>query len=72
MSPDIKDRLANQRQRLNTQLGLDVASTLGMDLSGVYTNEDLCTVKTQVKNEINRVSGYVRLKNYNLVKQLSD
>lgn len=51
---DIKEKLARQRQMLNARLGLDVASRLGMDLSDVYTNEDLVckqgptTVKTDV------------------------
>ncbi|XP_045448730.1 TATA-binding protein-associated factor 172 [Melitaea cinxia] len=42
---DMKECLAKQRQQLNSQLGLDVANSLGMDLSGMYTNEDLCPVK---------------------------
>lgn len=41
----MKECLAKQRQQLNSQLGLDVANSLGMDLSGMYTNEDLCPVK---------------------------
>lgn len=38
---DIKERLAKQRQILNSRLGLDVASKTGMDLSELFTNEDL-------------------------------
>ncbi|XP_041978415.1 TATA-binding protein-associated factor 172 [Aricia agestis] len=48
---DISERMAKQRQQLNAKLGLDVASTLGIDLSNVYTNEDLCPT-TPVKNEV--------------------
>ncbi|XP_048483011.1 TATA-binding protein-associated factor 172 isoform X2 [Plutella xylostella] len=55
---DTKERLAKQRQQLNARLGLDVASSLGVDLSGVYTNEDLCcpvtpqTTKEPVRRSI--------------------
>ncbi|XP_045535589.1 TATA-binding protein-associated factor 172 [Papilio machaon] len=48
---DMKERLAKQRQQLNARLGLDVAAKLGVDLTSVYTNEDLCPVKIQVKPE---------------------
>ncbi|CAK1596473.1 unnamed protein product [Parnassius mnemosyne] len=48
---DIKERLAKQRQQLNSRLGLDVASKLGVDLTSVYSNEDLYPVKTQSKPE---------------------
>ncbi|XP_013143480.1 PREDICTED: TATA-binding protein-associated factor 172 [Papilio polytes] len=48
---DMKERLAKQRQQLNARLGLDVASKLGVDLTSVYTNDDLCPVKIQVKLE---------------------
>ncbi|CAH0723161.1 unnamed protein product, partial [Brenthis ino] len=51
---DIKERLAKQRQQLNARLGLDVASSLGIDLSGVYTNEDLCPAKIVAKPEVTR------------------
>lgn len=53
---DIKERLAKQRQQLNARLGLDVASKLGMDLTSMYTNDDLCPVKVQIKIEAPRVS----------------
>lgn len=54
---DMKERLAKQRQQLNARLGLDVASKLGVDLTSVYTNDDLCPVKIQVKLEPPRVSS---------------
>ncbi|KAJ0177413.1 hypothetical protein K1T71_007422 [Dendrolimus kikuchii] len=44
---DIKERLVKQRQQLNARLGLDVAANLGMDISSVYTNEDLAPTKPQ-------------------------
>ncbi|XP_059051524.1 TATA-binding protein-associated factor 172 [Achroia grisella] len=44
---DMKERLVKQRQQLNSRLGLDVAQQLGVDLTSVYTNEDLCPVKPQ-------------------------
>ncbi|XP_030026584.2 TATA-binding protein-associated factor 172 isoform X2 [Manduca sexta] len=46
-SADINDRLAKQRQQLNARLNLDVAASVGVDLSALYTNDDLCPVKTQ-------------------------
>lgn len=42
---DSKERLAKQRQQLNARLGLDVAANLGVDISSMYTNEDLCPTK---------------------------
>nr|XP_026499034.1 TATA-binding protein-associated factor 172 [Vanessa tameamea] len=51
---DLKESLAKQRQQLNARLGLDVACSLGVDLSGMYTNEDLCPVKTPPKVEMTR------------------
>lgn len=44
---DMKDRLLKQRQQLNARLGLDMAQQLGVDLTSVYSNEDLCPVKPQ-------------------------
>ncbi|XP_037872646.2 TATA-binding protein-associated factor 172 isoform X1 [Bombyx mori] len=44
---DAKERMAKQRQQLNTRLGLDVAANLGVDLTSIYTNEDLCPVRPQ-------------------------
>lgn len=35
--------MAKQRQVLNARLGLDVASKIGIDISGLFTNEDLLT-----------------------------
>ncbi|XP_049869451.1 TATA-binding protein-associated factor 172 isoform X2 [Pectinophora gossypiella] len=52
---DMKERLAKQRQQLNARLGLDVACKLGVDLTSMYSNEDLCPVKVQpVKIEMPR------------------
>ncbi|CAK1547449.1 unnamed protein product [Leptosia nina] len=52
---EMQDRLAKQRQQLNARLGLDMAATLGVDINSVYTNEDLCPVKSEKKvNEVNR------------------
>ncbi|XP_075973865.1 histone acetyltransferase 1 [Anticarsia gemmatalis] len=45
---DSKERLAKQRQQLNARLGLDVAANLGVDLTSMYTNEDLCPVKPTI------------------------
>lgn len=42
---DMKERLTKQRQLLNARLGLDGAASLGLDVSGIFTNEDL-TVST--------------------------
>ncbi|XP_038211713.1 TATA-binding protein-associated factor 172 [Zerene cesonia] len=52
---DMKERLAKQRQQLNARLGLDMAATLGVDLSSMCTNEDLCPVKIEVKPIKNEV-----------------
>lgn len=53
----MSERLAKQRQQLNARLGLDVAAELGVDLTAVYSNEDLCPAKTQQnKTEAARVS----------------
>ncbi|KOB74761.1 Uncharacterized protein OBRU01_03845 [Operophtera brumata] len=53
---DVAERLAKQRQQLNARLGLDVAASIGVDLTSVYSNEDLCPVKVQqIKTEIHRV-----------------
>ncbi|CAH2231989.1 jg4050 [Pararge aegeria aegeria] len=51
---DMKDRMAKQRQQLNSRLGLDVASSLGMDISGVYSNDDLFPAKSATKSEVTR------------------
>ncbi|CAH2037027.1 unnamed protein product, partial [Iphiclides podalirius] len=57
---DIKERLAKQRQQLNARLGLDVASKLGVDLTSVYSNEDLVPAKIQIKQDTSRVVAPVR------------
>lgn len=38
---DLKERMAKQRQLLNSRLGLDVVSKIGIDISGLFSNEDL-------------------------------
>ncbi|KAL3274370.1 hypothetical protein HHI36_015768 [Cryptolaemus montrouzieri] len=38
---DAKEKLAKQRQILNSKLGLDAAAKLGIDTSSLFTNEDL-------------------------------
>ncbi|XP_068631717.1 TATA-binding protein-associated factor 172 [Battus philenor] len=48
---ELKERLAKQKQQLNARLGLDVASKLGLDLTSVYTNEDLYPAKIEIKTE---------------------
>lgn len=48
---DIKERLAKQRQLLNVRLGLDVASKVGIDVSGIFSNEDLQQEQNNVKPE---------------------
>lgn len=40
---DLKEKMAKQRQVLNARLGLDVVSKIGIDISGLFTNEDLLT-----------------------------
>ncbi|KAB0793551.1 hypothetical protein PPYR_13171 [Photinus pyralis] len=40
---DTKEKLAKQRQLLNARLGLDVVSKIGIEISGLFTNEDLST-----------------------------
>ncbi|CAH2106098.1 unnamed protein product [Euphydryas editha] len=57
---DMKESLAKQRQQLNSRLGLDVASSLGMDLSGMYTNEDLCPVKPTKPETMSTVTVTMR------------
>ncbi|KAK9885123.1 hypothetical protein WA026_010638 [Henosepilachna vigintioctopunctata] len=48
--PDIKEKLAKQRQNLNAKLGLVAAASIGIDTSGYFTNEDL-----ELKIDINQV-----------------
>ncbi|XP_017770468.1 PREDICTED: TATA-binding protein-associated factor 172 [Nicrophorus vespilloides] len=38
---DMKEKMAKQRKLLNMRLGLDVVSKIGLDVSGIFTNEDL-------------------------------
>ncbi|CAG9763742.1 unnamed protein product [Ceutorhynchus assimilis] len=38
---DAKERMAKQRQLLNSKLGLDVAIKIGLDTSALFSNEDL-------------------------------
>lgn len=60
---DIKERLAKQRQLLNVRLGLDVASKVGIDISGIFSNEDLQHEQNNVKIEENnsRVMNFICL-----------
>lgn len=51
--------MAKQRQLLNARLGLDVVSKIGIDVSGLFTTEDLIVaapdaVEIQTKTENNR------------------
>lgn len=48
---DVKERLAKQRQILNSRLGLDVAQKTGIDISDIFSNEDLVN-HTEEKSEI--------------------
>lgn len=53
---DIKERLAKQRQILNSRLGLDVANKTGIDLSEIFTNEDLVNHSAEdVKKDMTKV-----------------
>jgi TATA-binding protein-associated factor len=38
---DVREKLARQRQLLNARLGLDVALRIGMDMSEIFSTEDL-------------------------------
>lgn len=38
---DVKERMAKQRQLLNSRLGLDVAAKMGFDTCSLFSNEDL-------------------------------
>ncbi|XP_077293659.1 histone acetyltransferase 1 isoform X2 [Arctopsyche grandis] len=40
-SHDLREKLIRQRQLLNARLGLDIASKMGMDMSDVFSNDDL-------------------------------
>lgn len=55
---DIKERLAKQRQLLNVRLGLDVASKVGIDISGIFTNEDLQQDNGRIDENNGRVIYY--------------
>lgn len=41
MLADLREKLIRQRQLLNARLGLDIASKMGMDMSDVFSNDDL-------------------------------
>ncbi|ENN71273.1 hypothetical protein HUJ04_007705 [Dendroctonus ponderosae] len=43
MGLEVKERLAKQRQLLNSRLGLDVAAKIGFDTCSLFTTEDLMT-----------------------------
>jgi hypothetical protein len=38
---DVREKMARQRQLLNARLGLDVAVRIGIDVSEVFSTEDL-------------------------------
>jgi hypothetical protein len=38
---DVREKMARQRQLLNARLGLDVAVRIGIDMSEVFSTEDL-------------------------------
>lgn len=38
---ETKEKIAKQRQMLNAKLGLEMASQMGMDISEIFSNEDL-------------------------------
>ncbi|KAJ8933842.1 hypothetical protein NQ314_013764 [Rhamnusium bicolor] len=44
---DTKERMAKQRQLLNTRLGLDMAAKIGLDTTSLFTNEDLVANEKQ-------------------------
>lgn len=41
--------MAKQRQLLNVRLGLDVASKIGIDFSGIFSNDDLTGTSSGVQ-----------------------
>lgn len=56
-----KERIAYQRQQLNMRLGLDFAAQIGLDMTGMLTNEDLIEeniVDVSQNNELNKVSSF--------------
>lgn len=42
--------MAKQRQLLNARLGMDVVSKIGLDISGLFTNEDLATPSPETQD----------------------
>ncbi|XP_050311061.1 TATA-binding protein-associated factor 172 isoform X6 [Anthonomus grandis grandis] len=52
---DLKERLAKQRQSLNSKLGLDGAAKIGFDTASLFSNEDLIAHmdKTDPRNDCN-------------------
>lgn len=58
---DLKERMAKQRQILNARLGLDVASKFGMNVSDIYTNEDLIPATLEVPDATNKQDEVIRV-----------
>lgn len=62
--------MAKQRQLLNVRLGLDVASKIGIDLSGIFTNEDLTTsCSATQENNIKLGENHVRVSDNSLFNE---
>ena len=57
---DIREKMARQRQVLNSRLGLDVAVKIGIDMSEIFSAEDL-TISLDAdgsRQDATRVSVY--------------
>jgi hypothetical protein len=56
---DVREKLARHRQLLNARLGLDVALRIGMDMSEIFSTEDLtvCLEPDVTRHDPVRVSG---------------
>ncbi|KRT80629.1 HEAT domain-containing protein, partial [Oryctes borbonicus] len=54
---DIKERMAKQRQLLNARLGLDVAANIGIDVSGLFTAEDLTVPSADVHENQTKIDN---------------
>lgn len=57
---DFKERLARQRQQVNTQLGLDAMAALGVDTSDIVSEEDIASgsaslTKTEKKRSVSEM-----------------
>ena len=50
-SSDVNSRLQRQRLLLNQRLGLDVAASLGLDTSAIFSNEDLISSESRGNTE---------------------